>query len=302
LNKFILGSGIIGLIARHVLGASYTLIPFKRSRYYSFQTPVADDDIVYNEHTAGLLRTLQIISTSQYFPTAISMSGQLFFNKDTWSNLIVDKLYGDEPHPLASKLLSADIQAHSAHASVLYTTLLEKYRDDINSAVQWNIDSIAQNQITINGQIHDYDSLISTIPLNALLSLTKLRSFLKSKDYHVFIIGTDQFNLEGAQRCFIADMAIPFWKANVINNSTYQFFSNGQVEGADAIFSLLTNGRYQVLASTVVKEAFPCGAPPIELLNRLKLDGIECIGSNARWDYFYDIATSLNHILKIKHV
>lgn len=302
MSKFILGSGIIGLIARHILGDEYAVIPFKKSRYYSFPLPVADNDITHCDATREILTSLHIPEIKAYFPTAVSMAGGLFFNKSVWVDPVVDKMYGGDTHPLAAQLLSKDADAYPMIASKLYGALLEKYSDEITKRVNDEVTLISKNKIVLNGEAHSYDKIISTIPLNALLSLTKLRGFLNSKDYHVFLVATDQFNLEGAKRCYIADAAIPFWKVNVIDDRTYQFFANGVTEGADIIFSMLTKGRFKTIASTTIKEAFPCGPPQIELLNRLKEDNIECVGSNARWDYFCDIATSIGHILKFRNV
>jgi len=304
LNKFILGSGVVGLLAKHILGDQYTLIPYKKSRYYSFDIPIADNEIAFNDQTSELLSSLHILTKKQYFPTAVSLKGELFFNKNIWINPVVEKIYQDDPHPLAAKILSADIDAHSVTVKELYGHLMEKHSKDINAGLQMNIDSISTSKrtITIDGETFDYDRIVSTIPLYTLLNLTKTRSPLDADDYHVYLIATDAFNLEGAKRCFIGDLPIPFWKVNVIGQGAYQFFSNGEAAGAEAVFSLLTKGRFRIVASTKIDRAFPRGAPPVILLERLKSNDIECIGSNARWDYFYDISTCLNHLLKMKNV
>ena len=291
-------------MARHILGSEYTLIPYKKSRYYSFPVPIADNDIAYNDQTADLLSSLHILSKKEFFPTAVSLKGELFFNKHVWINPVIEKIYQNDPHPLAAKILSADVDAHNITARELYGYLMEKYAKDINSGLGKSVNSISASKktITIDGYTTEYDRIVSTIPLNALLNLTKLRSPLSAHEYHVCLIMTDAFDLEGAKRCFIGDLPIPFWKVNAVGHNVYQFFSNGLAEGAEAVFSLLTKARYKVVASTIIKDAFPNGPPPLILLERLKEDNIECTGSNARWDYFYDIGTSLNHLLKMKNV
>jgi hypothetical protein len=159
---------------------------------------------------------------------------------------------------------------------------------------------IEDHKIITSKGVIPYDRMVSTIPLNALLKIVGIGHFLEAKDYHVFLVATDAFDLEGAKRCFIGDQAIPFWKVNVIDKELYQFFSNGFVEGADVVFSLLTKKRFKVVADTVVKNAFPLGAPPTGIYEELGKLNIACVGSNARWDYFSDISTSAQTIMKME--
>jgi hypothetical protein len=237
-----------------------------------------------------------------FFPSAVSLNGQLLFNKHLWVNSIVEKIYQDDQHPMAAELLSADIEAHTTSIRELYGHLMEKYAQDIKSGLSRAVNSISNHKITIDDQKIEYDKIINTIPLDAFLSITKLRLPLQADDYHVFLVATDAFDLEGAKRCFIGDMAIPFWKVNVVNRNLFQFFANGPVEGAEQIFSLLTKDRYKLIGATSVENAFPKGAPPHELLNKLEADDITCVGSNARWDYFHNVSAALNLLLKLKDV
>jgi len=298
LNKFILGSGIIGLLSRHILGSDYRLIPFNKSRYYSYEVPIADDTITYSDQTSDVISGLNLVETHRYFPTAISISGQLVFNKEVWSQTVVDKLYRNDPHPLAAALLSKDINVHDTSAKRLFETLLAAYSDEIMANKDAVVSSIGDHTIVIDGQKYEVDQIVSTIPLNALLEFIGIGYNFKSHDYHVSLVASDAFDLEGAQRVFIADPSIPFWKVNVLGREMYQFFSNGYVENSEAIFALMAKNRFRVMAETTVKEAFPLGEPPRELLSKLENMGIKCVGSNARWDYFFDISTSINSLLK----
>jgi len=285
-----------------MLGSKYKIIPFKKSRYYSFEVPTADIDIKCTEETKALLEDLNIKSLGLYFPTAISLSGELIFHKEAWIKSVISKIYGDDPHPLASHLLCADGSAFLA-AKVLYDVLLDRYGDEIKPTTVAPIDgdsrpAIKDGYIVINNKPVAYDSIVSTIPLNALIGLCGLSANLESSNYHLFLVATNHFNLEGAQRVFIGDEQIPFWKVNVIGNRIFQFFANEPVIEAEILFSRMTKERYQILGETNIKEAFPLGAPPVGILSQLEKDNITCIGSNARWDYFYDIAASIKKLSK----
>jgi hypothetical protein len=298
LSKFILGSGVVGLLARHILGSDYKLIPFKKSRFYSHEVPLADNTIVKSDQASDILSSLKLTNTSRYFPTAVSIGGQLAFNKEIWSRTVVDKLYADDPHPVAATLLAKDIDVYDASVVNLYESLLIEYSDEIMANKDSSVSFIGNHSIVIDGTKHEASDIISTIPLNALLELVRLGHDLKSHDYHIFLVASDVFNLEGARRVFIADIPIPFWKVNILGREAFQFFSNGYIENADIIFGMMSQNRFRILDSTSVKEAFPLGPPPFALLDKLGEMGIRCIGSNARWDYFHDISTSINFLLK----
>jgi hypothetical protein len=300
LNNVVLGSGLIGLLARHMLGPSYKLIPFKKSRYYSHDIPVADTSIPYDEHTAHVLNALRLPNKSKFFPVAISYSGDLTFNKRIWAQTITDKAYKyATPHPFATTLFASDIDVHETTAKTLYDVLLDMYIDEIKSNRNIDVVSINKNTIETNNEDIIFDKLVSTIPLNALLKLCDFEDTLASADYHVFLVATDMFDLEGARRCYIGDGAIPFWKVNVLDREVFQFFSNGFVEGAETTFAMMTQKRFRILGDTVVKEAFPLGEPPTHTYKMLEELNIVPVGSNARWDYFYDVSTCIKTLSKL---
>ena len=287
----------MGLLARHILGSSYKILPFKKSRYYSHKIPIADNEIVTSEGAQSVLKNLHLPTEAQFFPTAISYSGQLMFNKFVWAQVIVDRLYSE--HHFAAQLLGQDVTAYKISAKQLYDVLVSEYVHEFQDHIDTEVLEIRNNTIkTTKGEI-EYDNIVSTIPLDALLKIMGIKHFLEAKDYHVFLVATDAFDLESAKRCYIGDLSIPFWKVNTLDRELYQFFANGYVENADVVFSLMTKRRFRVLADTVVKNAFPLGMPPTTIYDKLKEHNITCIGSNARWDYFSDISTSINTILKL---
>jgi hypothetical protein len=305
-KNFILGSGLTGLLAKFAF-PKYSIIPFGRSRFYGPTInlggtiiPLGDNNIVRNEKADVAIRELGFNTTYEYYPTAISYSGELTFNKRLWSQIIVDKLYTNDPHPFAAKLLSDDSSSYQITALELYNNLLTRYRSDVVEASKRKVDRITKDEIIFNdGSRTEYDKILNTIPLDALLDLMNVPHQLKSADYHVYLMATKSFNLEGAKRCFIGDLTIPFWKVNIINPEIYQFYSNGEVGGADAVFRLLTGGSYKHLADTIVRKAFPLGPPPLNITEDLKSQNIICVGQLARWDYFADITTSIIDLTRV---
>ena len=84
-----------------------------------------------------------------------------------------------------------------------------------------------------------------------------------------------------------------------MDREVFQFFSNGFVEGAETVFAMMTQKRFRILGDTVVKEAFPLGEPPTHMYAMLEKLNITPIGSNARWDYFYDVSTCIKTLSKL---
>ena len=46
--NYILGSGIVGLTARHILGADWQVVPFYKSRFFSSNPPL-DDNFLFKK-------------------------------------------------------------------------------------------------------------------------------------------------------------------------------------------------------------------------------------------------------------
>jgi hypothetical protein len=196
-------------------------------------------------------------------------------------------------------LLSAEINSHITTAKELYDRLLPMYIGDIKDNLETKVVKIDNGKIIFEKGESHYDKIISTIPLNALLGIIGIEHTLASDDYNVFLIATDSFDLEGAKRCFIGDTDIPFWKVNVLSSELYQFFANGTVINPEMTFNLLTKERFRILASTEIPEAFPQGPPPEPIHEALGNIGITCVGSNAQWDYFADVSSSILRLVKM---
>ena len=75
----ILGSGLIGMLARDILGDGWTLIPVGRSRFYSFQPALADNYIAIDETINEYMKRFTFLPLIH--KTAFSLGGELTYNK-----------------------------------------------------------------------------------------------------------------------------------------------------------------------------------------------------------------------------
>ena len=87
-----------GLLAKFV-HPSYTIIPFGKSRFYAptvklgdAAIPIGDNNIVRNEEVDDVIKEMGFEPSFSYYPTAISYSGELTFNKRWWAQIVTDKI------------------------------------------------------------------------------------------------------------------------------------------------------------------------------------------------------------------
>ena len=279
---FILGNGLIGLLAGRIL--SRKVIPFGRSRFYSFETPLADDHIVFAEDVASAVHSSPRILNNP----KMSLGGKLFEPTPELRSAYLNKV----------GMLNLAVGDSIKAAMTLNATCTELYR-----ALKKEIDLFDVKIIGIkpgvliltDGSTIPYSSLISTIPLNELLRLLKMQMTLECCDVYCCHLGTMELNLEGAQQVFVLDEHIEFFKVNQVRKNEYVLFSFQELDE-------LIIGKYikdfKILEKTKIPDAMPLGVPPS--LNDLEAMNIRCIGSCAQWDEAMDVSSCLRRILKIR--
>src|SRR5688500_18173898 len=98
MRNVIFGSGIVGLMAGKLLGSSWTVIPFGRSRFYSFNPPLADNFIIHDSEIDEPIRDLTGQRPVHIYRRCWSVGGLL---DSTWNegicNSFLAKLFGDSP-------------------------------------------------------------------------------------------------------------------------------------------------------------------------------------------------------------
>jgi hypothetical protein len=295
--NFILGSGLIGCIARKILGSGWSWIPFKRSRYYTFIPPLADNFIQYDEVAHDFLSKYAIANLIYKRP--YSFRGVLSYDNPVAIDEYFDKVYGQYPE-YAKKVMKTTCMVYNITARGLYDKLQNELGDDINSSItnygqDVSIDIRNHTLTTIkDGKKYDYDTIISTIPFDALANKCDININLQSNDVCYYHIATSKINLEGAQQSLIADRDIKFFKVDMTDKNEYLFHTLGPIEDPLGYFGMFIGYNIDILSVYRIDKAIPISSeiPP--------LDGIKCIGSNAEWDDLIDISTCVRKLLKIR--
>lgn len=297
--KFIIGGGLVGLLAADILGSEYKLIPHKASRYYSFNPALADDHFAISPRVD--LSILGVGMTQKY-RRSMSFGGILYPSPPPWiQEVYTKKVYG-EISPIFGSVVQWEEVISTIRASEIYKRLLSKHMDTLtsNMANYGHVTSIKDGRITTSsGFTSDYDHIVSTIPLDALNKALGLAYILNSRDIWCFHVKTDQLDFEGANQVLVVDDVIPFYKVNKIGLYDYVFYCTEKISTPQEFFNAFCNNQCEIVnpAGTSLKSYIPTGSTVP--LHEYKDRKITCIGSHAQWDDLVDLSSSVLRILDI---
>lgn len=302
---YIIGSGLVGMAARWILGDKWQFIPQGRSRYFSFDPALADDFITVDKAIDPLMEKTTGLSPAMY-KRAFSVGGQLICaeNESTIEPYLY-KVYGDNKHHLADKLVKTSFFIYDVSAKQFHDGLQGQYLDEIKKSKSKVVSIDIENrviEVETDGEKtkRDYETIINTAPLDALLSWSKQQNYsLDSKTVCFYYITTGSIDLEGANQALVCDSEIDFFKVTSIGQNSYLFWSMDEIEDPHKYFGSIIGYDLDILEVFRIEKAMPLGSPPD--LTELEENGIYCVGSNAQWDDFMDVSSCLNRLLKLRN-
>lgn len=295
--NYILGSGIIGCLAKQILPGDWTIIPFGRSRYYSYEIPLSDDFIIYDEKIDQFIS--KYATTKLMYKRPFSFKGQLIYNDPMIANLYIDKLYGNERNPLAVNLCKTTFMSYDLSIGKLYKTLQNQYTDLAanNAKFDHATLTIDTNNRVIKTKSGDfpYEKVISTIPLDKLCGRCNINLKLVSKPVIYYHIITKRVDLEGATQALVADKDFMFFKVQKVANDHYIFMTTEAIDKPLLYFGAFIGYDLDILEVTRIDDVIPIGIPPD--LSIFESNGITCVGSNAQHDDFMDVGSCIKKLL-----
>jgi hypothetical protein len=304
--NYIIGSGLIGLIARKLLGDKWRLISQKKSRYFSFLPALADNYIVFDKNIDDFVKTLSPLASRNMlsYKRSFSYAGQLLSSENEMTTTpYLHKIYGENVPTLAAKSIRTSFFTYHITPQELYEELVEKninHDDDFIQSQVVGID-IKERKIRIeeNNLVSefDYDKIICTAPLDALVKWTKQNLELESKPICYYHIRTDKIDSEGANEILICDHDILFFKATMIDKGLWMFWAFDDIDNPHNYFGQFLDYQLDILEVTRVNDAMPLGEPPD--LSVLEANDIYCVGSNAQWDDLMDVSSCINRLLRL---
>lgn len=297
--NYILGGGLIGLLARDILGPDWKIIPYGRSVFYSFYPPLVDNYIIKNNTIDDYMARHAILPI--YVKNAYSMAGSLLYHHNLCLHNWLYKVYGLNIPPHANDYYRMTNEYFVYGDCVEINRKLQAaYLDEImgtKDSVGAKVTSIDNGVITTDKLVKlPYDKILSTIPLPQLLETIGVNYNLPSRDLWCYHIETDKLDLEHNTHVRVVDEAIDFFKVTQASKTTYVFHSTKQIIQPGRFFMSIIPGEFKLIAEVQIKNAIPCGEIPF--IKELSDNHINCLGSLACWDDCLDVGSCIVRLVK----
>jgi hypothetical protein len=298
----IFGSGIVGLIAKAILGPEWTIVPFKRSRFFSWNPALDDNFIICDDELDPFIKSISqsIGVTRHIYNRAWSIQGQVYPRFD--ASICEDwlrKIFGNDfpSHAMMYMKDRMTSQIYDIRVNHLYHNLVNLYMEELKSQdSRGPVTQIGNHFYIINGQKYEFDRAVSTIPLDSLLSLMNIDMKLKTKPIHYVHIHTTDLDFEGNNQLLVADPAIDFWKVtNVAKDRYLIYFSNDVLNYGLYLMNYIK--QFEILDGTMVEQAIVIGDMP-QTSEFEETSGIFCVGSYAQWDWCADVGSNILRLLR----
>lgn len=300
MRGIILGSGIVGLLAKEILGDNWTIVPYTRSRFYSFKPALADNFVIRDDRIDDFIQHYGA-KPSFIYKTLYSLGGALHTGSQPLTDAWLGKTFGsDVPPHLSAYMRSRDgFFIYDLRINVLYERLQAKYQASLQEQCQkGQPTAIGEHQLTFGDKTVEFDHLVSTIPLNKLLELTRANhQQLPVAQIWYYHIETTDLSFEGANQVLVVDDALDFFKVSNIAKDRYLFYflRNTPIPGP---YFMQFMQRFEIIDGTTISDALPKGAKPD--LTWLDKMGVHCVGAFAEWDSAADVGSSMMRLLKYK--
>ena len=303
MQSLIIGSGLIGLFAKEMIGGN--ILPFNKSRYFSFTPSLADDFIKCDSDIDGIVNNLHR-SIPIFHKLAFSLKGTLITEPEaTIVEAYLNKAYNGSPPFLADVMMKKmGFFTHGTSCGKLYELLLRKHNQNIHDSVgkYGRLLKIKPHVAVCERANIEFDTAISTIPLDVLCKLAGISVELHSGPIYYYHIKTGALNFEGADQVLVTDQHIDFFKVSKISDIDYVFWSPREIEMAHSYFGAFMN-KFSLDNITHIQNVIPFPKEPHSKppdLDWLWNDyGIHCVGSNAQWDDLMDVSSCLKRLQRL---
>lgn len=300
MQNVIFGSGIVGLMAKFLVSGNWKVVPFSKSRFFSYNPPLDDNFIIRDKETDEAVAAFGGRVSSHFYRRFYSLDGQLIRDHDeNVCDVWLQKVFDGDPPPQSLPYWSRRlvVPIYDIRANKLYEQLLNKFMPALaEESNNGEVTEIGQHYFIQGGKRIDFDHAISTIPLNVLLRLMNKDGVdLKLKPIHYLHIHSTKVDLEGANQALVVDSTLDFFKVTNIAKHHYLFYFLNELPKPGS-YLLPIIGPADIVDGTTVANVIPCG--PMPDLGWLDDYGIFCIGSCAQFDWCADLGSNLLRLVR----
>lgn len=300
-KKYIIGSGIVALACRKILGSDWNIIPFGPSRFYTDKVSWGDNYILYDNTVADLIVGWSLDKTPILYKRPFSYGGRLIYNT-SFVDEYISRL-GIDSDKMLRPYFKTDFTVFNFSSTALWKYLVTQNIDNIKSFYSQykdvkGIDSIKDNRIIFKSENSvidlEYDQLISTIPYNSFANMTNLSNGEGIQCYY-YIIKDDKIDIEKANQVLICDSVIPFNKCTKLKNNIYMVeVYNDYYDKPYDVFSPVFGNSFEILETHTISDAI---MKPFDInMEFVNNNNIVLIGSNAQCDPLMDISSCIKRI------
>jgi hypothetical protein len=304
-KKYILGSGLVALACRKILGDDWNIIPLGPSRFYTDKISWGDNYIVYDNIIADLVKDWPFDKIPMFYKRPFSFGGQLLYSS-TFVDSFLEKS-NIEINPVSRQYFKTDFTAFNFSTSTLWKYLVKHNLNNIKSYYSEHqsvkgIEFIKDNCIWLKTDTGhttlEYDQLISTIPFNPLADMVGISNRSESVPCYYYVIKDEKIDLEKANQVLVCDSVIPFNKCTRIKNGIYLVeVYKDYYDNPYNIFKTVFSNSFDILDTHFINDAIPV---LYEYDKKFFEDkNIVLIGSNAQCDPLMDIGSCLKRIGKL---
>jgi hypothetical protein len=296
--NYIFGSGIIGLLAKKILGKNWKLVPFNKSRFFSFNPALDDNFIIRDDKLDEFIQDLTGNKNFLLYKRAYSLGGDLKLDHHAeYDRALLIKLFGEYPSqslPYMKDRLSFFV--YDIRVNALYDSLIKEYEEQIREeGSKGEVSKVGDHFFIRNNVRYDFDHLLSTIPLDVLTKYLGLDLHLKSADIQYLHVASDELDFEKCNQVMVVDPGISFYKVTNIAPSRYLFYSHKDIL-QPGLYLMNFMHNFDILEGTSIRGALPLGERP--KMDVVEKSGIYCVGSSAEWDWCMDISSCILRIMR----
>ena len=304
-SNYILGSGLVALLCRKILGDSWKIVPLGPSKFYSTGVPALGDDfLVHDLAVSDILKDFGLDTIPMMYKRPFSMGGQLLYNQAFISSYL--SRMGLPDNPLVRGSLKTDFMVYQFSCLQLWKKLVDEFVGEIRqffannkskgiSAIK---DGVMYFKSQDGGEVPiEYDNIISTVPDHVLCDLLKINCDNRFGDLYFYFIGSSAIDIEKADQVLVCDDVIPFHRCTKIRNNHLIEVLDMYHENPMRVFAPIFGNNHDIIKTSYIEKGYPYpGKVDYEFL---KSKNIEVIGSLAQCDPLMDMSSCIKRIVNM---